>query len=554
MIATEPPAAALSAISRRGLLRSAGLAGAGLAAAAPLSAQLRARGFTHGVASGEPGADGVLLWTRFVGAQDIALEWQVSETLDFARTVSAGTLAASAQNDWCAKVRADGLAPGRWYYYRFIAPDGSISDTGRTRTLPVGETARFRIALVGCSNMGFGHFNAYGAIAEADRTDLVIHSGDYFYEYPGDTYPSQDQRVPGRLALPADRETVLLADYRLRHASYRADLDLRRLHQLFPMVLGWDDHESANDSWKGGAQNHQSETEGEWDARKIAAMRAYREWLPVSDAPWTSYQVGDLATILRTESRLLGRDKPPELADVLAKGMRGDGAVQALAEFRSGEWMSDERSMFGAEQERWIARQFKASTASGTRWQVMAQQTVMGSLSMPDAVAEGMTADIPDYIKQRIRAAAAASAVGLPFNMDAWDGYPAARERLLRSALDADANLLVLSGDSHNGWACNLDVDGTPAGVEFAGQSVTSPGAENSLPWIPADDLARALEEKNPQLEWAGLQGRGYVAIELTQDRAVSEWRFLETIRQRSTRIAGTHRMATAPGAQRFTG
>ncbi|MAO05312.1 MAG: alkaline phosphatase, partial [Citromicrobium sp.] len=238
--------------------------GAGLLAM-PLSAQVGAKGFTHGIASGEPSQDGVLLWTRFVGSNEAKLAWQVSDNAEFTRVLAEGETLAAPGKDWCAKAQVSGLDPDSWYYYRFIGPDGSRSAVGRTRTLPQGPTGRFRMGVFSCSNLGFGYFNAYGHAAQANDLDLLVHLGDYYYEYDAQHYPSPDQIVPGRIDAP-ENEIVQLADYRLRHATYRADPDLQRLTQLYPMILVWDDHETANDSWEGGAQNHQPETEGPWDA------------------------------------------------------------------------------------------------------------------------------------------------------------------------------------------------------------------------------------------------------------------------------------------------
>ena len=283
MTATEPPASPkLPALDRRSLLK-AGLLGSGMLAA-PLSASQPGRGFTHGVASGEPGPDRVLLWTRFQADQDTPLKFEVSDSVDFTRKIAGGSIAARAENDWCCKTFAEGLEPAESYYFRFIAPDGSISDIGRTRTLPEGPADRFRMAVFSCANIGFGWFNAYAHAAADGNFDCVLHLGDYFYEYAPGTYPSTDETVSGRSVWPS-HELVALADYRERYAAYRQDPDLRRLHQLFPMIAVWDDHESANDSWEGGAENHQPDSEGEWSVRKAAAMKAYREWMPVSDEP-----------------------------------------------------------------------------------------------------------------------------------------------------------------------------------------------------------------------------------------------------------------------------
>jgi alkaline phosphatase D len=224
------PAPSPTALTRRGLFTLAGASAA--LAAAPGAAQSFGRGFTHNVASGEPSATSVLLWTRFVADQDTALTWQVSTSEDFTKPVAEGSTAATPARDWCAKGVASGLAPNRWYFFRFIAPDGTTSPVGRTRTLPVDSTAQFKLAVFSCSNFAFGWFNAYAHAVEANDADLAVHLGDYIYEYGQGTYPDKGQSVPERVLAPAT-EIVALTDYRLRYATYRADPDLQRLHQDF---------------------------------------------------------------------------------------------------------------------------------------------------------------------------------------------------------------------------------------------------------------------------------------------------------------------------------
>lgn len=544
-----PPAAApLIAPSRRGLLKLGALGLTGLGT--PLLAAAATKGFSHGVASGEPGPDRVLLWTRFAAAADTVLQWQVSDTADFARTVAAGDVTASPANDCCAKAWARGLTPGQWYFYRFIAPSGEMSPIGRTKTLPVGKVSRFRIAVFSCSNYGFGWFNAYAHAAEAGDFDLALHLGDYFYEYPRGDYPSTKQIVADRL-VPVN-ESVLLADYRERFATYRSDPDLQRVHQLYPMVTVWDDHETANDTWEGGAENHQPKTEGDWGARKVASERAYREWLPVSDEYWASYDVGDLATLFRLETRHVARSKQFDLG-AIADSAPPQQVAEALAAFRDGAWRDPARGLLGTAQEGWLAGGLKASARAHKPWQVLIQQVIMGQLAMPLNLGEGMAADSPDWLKKRITNAQRASAVGLPWNMDAWDGYPAARDRLLKSAQEAHANLLVLAGDSHNAWAFDLDRNGQRVGVELAGHSVTSPGAEGSIRWRRPADLARDTVARNPQLKWCDTAQRGYLAVELTPKAATGEFRFMATVRQRGTQLAGTRRMTVLAGQRKFS-
>ena len=524
----------------------------GLAAlSAPGTAQiLSARGFTHNVASGEPGHYKVMLWTRYVPAAGDAarLRWEVSRTADFARVAVSGEVTAEAEHDWCVKPVAEGLDPGTWYHYRFLDGRGGVSPVGRTRTLPnskSGPTTRFTLGIFSCANLPFGWFNAYAHAAARDDIDLMVHLGDYLYEYQRGRYPSADAAMPGRIIEPAG-EAVALADYRLRHACYRADPDLQRLHQLFPMVMMWDDHETANDAWAGGAENH-GPGEGDWNARKRAAMRAYREWLPVSDEAWKSYRIGDLLHLFRPETRLTARSRPLDLGAALA-GSRDIGA--SLTAFRDGPWKDPKRTMLGSEQEAWLGEGLRRSVRDGVRWQVLAQQVLMGSILSSPRIAQWVGADASEMVRQRSAIGLAAARAGLPFNLDMWDGYPAARERLLRSALDADANLVVLSGDSHNAWGFDLDLGGAPAGVEFAGHSVTSPGYEAYLPRVAPKDLAGAVVAANRPLKWADTHRRGYLTLELTPDRATGEWLFLDTVRQRSTRIATRHHMSVAHGAR----
>lgn len=531
-------------LDRRLLLKAASL-GLGALAVPGVAQMAAARGFTHGVASGEPRQRSVMLWTRYVPGGRI--HWQMARSEDFRRIVAEGDVSAEAERDHCVKPVVTGLKPDRWYYYRFRDGRGETSPVGRTRTLPEGRTRRFNLGIFSCSNLAFGFFNAYGHAAGRNDLDLLLHLGDYYYEYPHGYYPIARNAMPGRFH--PESESVQLADYRLRHALYRADPDLQRLHARFPMVLAWDDHESANNSWHGGAENHDPDKEGAWEVRKAAAVRAYREWLPVSDRNWESYEIGDLATLFRAETRLAGRSRMRSYDEILKDS--GDMKA-ALTRFRDGGWRDAEMTMLGTEQEAWIAGAFKRSTGKGTRWQLLAQQTVMGALALPLEAKNWVRPDSPAVVKRATASAVAASEVGLPLNLDAWDGYPAARDRLLRSALDAEANLVVLTGDSHNGWAFDLDLGGTPAGTEFAGQSVTSPGLESYATGVASAELERALRARNPALKWVDARSRGYLTLALTRERAVGEWLSVESVRTRSTTIAATNRMSVQRGSRRF--
>ncbi len=539
-------------IDRRQLmaLGSFGLGALSLPAAAAIS---NAKGFTHGVASGEPSSDSVLLWTRFVGGNDAKLTVEIADNSNFTGAKVAGEVIAAARRDHIAKITVQGLGANKWYFYRFIAADGTISSIGRTRTLPDSDIGKFSIGVFGCSNLPFGYFNAYAHAAQRGDLDLIIHTGDYLYEYAVGTYPSAKAALEGRHIDPA-HEMVQLADYRLRYAAYRSDPDLQRIHQVYPMIAMWDDHEFANDAYIGGAENHSPKSEGDWEARKRIAEQVYREWMPVSDklygSPrWSEYQIGDLATLIMTESRITGRDKPANLAAVVA----GQGDITAaLQTFRDTEWQDPARSMLGAEQERWFADAMRRSKAAGTKWQVWGQQCVMGELRLPQAAKNWVSDDAPAIAKARVGVGALAAEIGLPLNFDAWDGYPQARSRLLAAAQTADADLIVLSGDSHNGWAFDLANDNAQAGVEFGGHSVTSPGFEAYTVGVDPVTVAKEVVATNDQLHWADTGNRGYMTVALTPEKAVSTWHFLDTIRQKSTALKSEESQTVLRGANRL--
>ena len=525
-------------------LGTAGLAALSLPGAAKAA---MAQGFTHGVASGEPGQNSVLLWTRYAGANDTALTAELSESPDFVRIAGGGGIVAKGERDHTAKIVVDGLEPGRFYYYRFIAPDGTKSVTGRTRTLPAGPTSAFTIALFSCSNLPFGWFNAYAHAAARSDIDLVAHVGDYLYEYEAGNYPSHKDALPGRDLQPT-HEMMSLADHRLRYAAYRSDPDLQRLHRLFPVIAQWDDHEFANDVWKGGAENH-NEGEGEWTARAAAAERVHGEWMPVADTRWREYQAGDLATIFLPETRITARDKPFELGDIL-EGKREVAAT--LKQFAESDYRDPSRQLLGESQENWLFDGFGRSVKAGTRWQVCAQQIVMGSLFTPPASRDWFGADQPDYVKRRVEVAQLAAKAGLPLNMDSWDGYPAARDRLLAAAQRADADLVTLSGDSHNAWAFDLSHDGRPAGIEVGGHSVTSPGFEAYTRGVSDAARVSALRAASPQLQWANTQDRGYVSVRFAREHVTANWHHMETIRSHTPAVKETHSMTATRGRRTY--
>ena len=341
-------------LNRRGFL-AAGAAGLLLPVRPALAGLWADSGFTHGVASGDPGPDSIKLWTRYAapGGGAATLKVEVAADTGFRRIIARSEAVAGPDTWGTAQARVSGLPPKSWVYYRFTAPDGSKSPVGRTRALPSGRLSQFKIAVFSCSNKPFGWFNAYAHAAPRDDIDLVVHLGDYLYEYARGSYPSAAETMAGR-EIEGAGEMLDLDSYRQRYASYRVDPALQELHRRFPMVAIWDDHEFANDSWRGGAENHGAD-EGDWFKRKAIARQVHGEWLPGPDRIWQRYDIGDLVSLITLDTRIEGREQQLDLSAALKDGKPG------LQRFKDGEWSAPGRTLLGTEQEAWVADTLKAS-------------------------------------------------------------------------------------------------------------------------------------------------------------------------------------------------
>ena len=315
---------------------------------------------------------------------------------------------------------------------------------------------------------------------------------------------------------------------------------------MAPMIAVWDDHETANDSWVGGAQNHQGDKEGDWNHRRAASMQAYREWLPISDEPWKAYQIGTLATLYRTETRHLARTQQPNLTDVFKEA----NVDAALATYRDGVWQNPDATLLGSTQEYWLDRSFHSGARAGA-WQIVGSGTILGRTVMPKNAADWLKPGTNRKTVTSFRNYIQAAKHDLPMWTDRWDGYPAARERLLRSAQSANADLVMLTGDSHNAWAYGLEQDEKPAGVEFSTHSITS-GGEEAFYAADSATVARGYVDANAELKWANIQYRGYTMLEITPQKVTGEWLFLDTVHRPSAELAGTHRMHVMRGRKVF--
>ncbi len=535
-------------LSRRSLLASA--AGLATLVLPGRAFAQRLTGFTHGVASGDPQPTRVVLWTRYVSPGLARLRVEVADDEAFTRPVTSGEVEASPAADFTVRAVVDNLPPGRWLHYRFVAPDGQVSDTGRTRTLPDGDTASFRIAVFSCSNGTSGWFNAYAHAAARDDIDLAIHTGDYIYESPV-TRPDAQPGMATLRGLAPPGEIVQLAEYRQRYASYRNDPDLAELHRRLPMIAVQDDHESANNSWRDGASAHDPATEGEWSVRKAAGMRAWREWMPAHSDWYGAHRIGNLATLFRLETRLLGRSRQldNELDAIFAAG--GDIGA-ALTALRTGALAAPSRAMMNVEQEAWLAAGLKASVDAGVRWQVLVQQVIMAAMRAPAPSAAWIKGGLPPEMQADVDRRTRLNAAGMPYSMDKWDGYPAARTRLYDAARRAGANLVTFTGDSHNAWAFDLADDAGPIGVEFAGQSVSSHGFERRFNGDAAR-IAADFMAANPTLKWMDASQRGYFTLDINRDRIDAEYVFVPAMPARSATATGTRTLTAEHGARRLS-
>jgi alkaline phosphatase D len=526
----------MSKFTRRGAL---GLGAAGVAAAAvaaPAEAQTTPVQFLHGVASGDPRADRVVIWTRATPARagrTIKVNWFVASDPGFKQIVRRGEFRTGPNRDYTVKVDVDGLEAGRPYYYWFQAGK-SKSPGGATRTLPDGPTSEFRIAIVSCSNWPFGYFNAYREIAKRNDVHAVAHLGDYIYEYGTGGYGGQVGKELGRNHDP-EHETVKLADYRRRYAQYRSDPDLQAAHAVAPWFVTWDDHESTNNSYRTGAENHQPETEGDWTKRKLEAVQAYLEWMPIRDPEpgkvWESiyrkFDVGDLATLFCLESRLVGRDEDLTFDEIWRAAPNEQ--TQAAAALKA-KIDNPARTMLGAQQEAWLAEGLKASTASGKRWQVLVNQVTMAKVKAPD-LEKGLSPEQYEKVSAGSKRFYSSARYGLEWNPDAWSGFPAARERLYAAARAAEARIITLTGDTHTAWANELhDKDKFLIGLEFGCTSVTSNGAGDSMPF---KELNWLMTEANDEVVYYNAFDKGFTIVTLRPDSVQADYIKVSTVRSR---------------------
>ena len=515
--------------------------------------------FDFGVASGDPLADRVILWTHATrgDANPVALTWEVALDAGFTQLVSTGQAQASPDAGNTVKVDATGLQAGQTYFFRFRSGE-HISPVGRTRTLPALNATSVKLAVFSCANYPAGFFHAYsGALSVG--AEYAVHLGDYIYEYEAGGYASEDAVALGRVSVPAN-ECLTLADYRARYAQYRSDPDLKQLHATLPMIAIWDDHEIAENASASGSINHTEGVEGSFSARAAAAAQAYHEWLPIRTPDisnlrraYRSFDFGNLLSLHMLETRLLAREPALTIA-ALTDPATSAAAFAALN--------TPTRQMLGMEQTGWLTQQM---TASGATWQVLGQQVLMARMMFPASVLQALdpatdpaagAAAVAAYLLARELEVSAPQLMTpeqlalvdpvqnpkIGYNLDAWDGYPAAREAVLTSASGLGKRLVSLAGDTHNAWQSDLSLaDGTVVGQEFATPSVTSPGFEAYLGSLSPSVVADTFIDVLDMLNFANTERRGFLLMSFTAQAATGDWYFIDTVKSSAHTVTLGH-------------
>ena len=518
--------------------------------------------FLHGVASGDPDQESVVIWTRMSGlTKSHSVSWQLALDSTFQRIISHGSETTNQYEDYTVKAVVAGLEPGKNYLYRFNCR-GVTSPIGRTRTLPKGDIGSLGLALASCSNYAFGFFNGYDAIARDDAIDFVLHLGDYIYEYAATGWGAQTALTLNRAHNPIN-EIVSLQDYRERHAQYKADPDSQRMHAAKPLLLVWDDHESANNPWVGGAQNHQPIEEGRWTDRRDSAIRAYYEWMPIREpdkgadrkAFWRSYQFGNLATLINLESRHTGRSEQIDYADHVYQITSKADAVA----FQRDILGAPGRTMLSTDMESFLSRELERSKREGTAWRLIGNAIPMARTPVPNLAEMGITMPKEPGVVPGVSADLVWKGKwGLPLYLDTWDGYPWAREQLYSlCAACGISDLLVLTGDSHSFWANTLtNGDGQNFGVEIGAAGVTSPGdfIEQGFDPSTAEQIDEAFATQIPDVRWTSNLYQGYVRLVITASGGTADYIAVSTVntRQYRTSVVRQERIAREGQSLKF--
>lgn len=495
--------------------------------------------FYHGVASGDPLQDRVIIWTRVtpetMDGSPIEVAYFVGTDAELTNIVQTGTFTTGPERDYTVKVDVTGLESGTTYYYAFSA-NGANSLIGKTKTTPTAdEASHLRFGVVSCSNYQAGYFNAYKRLSERTDLDAIIHLGDYIYEYADGGYG--DSTLWEDRPLEPANEIVTLEEYRTRYSTYRLDTALARAHQQHPFIAVWDDHESANDAYTDGAQNHTEGDEGAWADRKAVAKQVYFEWMPIRENPdesiYRTIRYGGLMDLIMLDTRLEGRQE--QILDV------NDPALYDTS-----------RTLLGQAQRDWFLEQLSTSTA---KWKVVGQQVIFSELNVGWAALIDPTGPSFEELESTF--------------LDIWDGYPAERSAIINYLADNGIdNTVILTGDFHSTFA--FDVTSTPVdlefqeiptvgtipfynasgtydptdgagsvAVEFATPSITSANFDENIGELTAAIFQGqinttlstgqlTLGNPNPHMKYTDLVQHGYFVLDIREEHAQADWFFTD--------------------------
>ncbi len=553
------------------LSAATGAAGAGVALAPGLvgavTAALDDPPFRHGVAAGDPVPNGFVIWTRVTPSPaatpgsgvggPVVVAWEVATDAAFADVVRSGSLTTDAGRDHTVHVDVGGLEPATAHHYRFAAL-GRHSPVGRALTAPAAgsDPTSVRFGVASCSNYTGGFFSAYAHLADRDDLDFVLHLGDYLYEYGNSRDRYGSPSLVGVRDHDPDHEIVSLADYRRRHAQYKADPDLRRLHARHAFVTTWDDHEVVNDTWAAGAGNHQAD-EGDFATRRARAHQAYFEWVPVRRPDPSSPE--------RIHRRLaFGR-----LADLHLLDLRQYRDVQPASPTDAATIDDPGRTILGDDQERWL---LEGLATAGPRWRVIGNPVMITPVTF--GAAPGGGALPPEAVAAVAELTGVNPVAGAPYNVDQWDGYRADQKGLL-GFIDQEGidDVVFLTGDIHSSWACDLPlrpgdypVLSPSVAVELVGTSITSDnldeiameaGATPEAATAAAIAVEQGLRASNRHVQMVELRSHGYSVCDITAERLQMDWHYLAdramprspaSFAQAWQVLAGTNRVVPAAG------
>lgn len=545
-----------------------------------------ASAFQYGIASGDPTSESVILWTHVTtdSAEDVVTV-QVATDESFENLIGEQTATATASEDYTVKIDYQGLNPGTEYYYRFVTSDGETSSVGRTKTLASGDVSQVDLAVFSCANYPAGFFNPYAEAAVRKEYDALIHLGDYIYEYGVGEYATENAAEYGRMPSPS-HEILTATDYSERYKQYHSDGDLQDLRASAPLIAIWDDHETANDSYVTGAENHDPATEGEWLTRRDVALEAYYNWMPIREqqaesesleSAYRSFDFGDLLSLHVLETRLVARDETrgdlpltaiPEkfetyaanpailVSDLNAYAVLPEGTdltdpttiaslsantdlvAQTAISALMAEAQDPNRSLLGDEQLSWLASEVNTSDAT---WQVLGQQVLMNQMYLPSALLldqSGTATQAFGVILQKLASGieltdtetALYNSTKLPYNLDAWDGYIAEREAV--ASILEGTNAVVLAGDTHNAWYGDVksQVTGETFAKQFATPGVSAPGLERLFANEDPAAVAALWTSLVDGLQYADTSNRGYLDISFTEEAATGTWVYVDTV------------------------